>query len=216
MRTISFLVLLVFLPAFALSQSLAEVAKKEKERREQNKRAGKEAIVLTEEALPEEEEAEGEEGEQGAAPRETRSSTRTATGEESSYDDESGDVPTSIPADAPLETRIAMFARMKTDYERQVREIDEQIAKNETRIQALEAEIGATSALGGGGLPVAPQTGTGAATRPMTGQESAALVGEQNRLKAENEGLERKKEQLKSSLLSKGRRAGIPAGHLRF
>ena len=41
------LVLLVLLPGLALSQSLTEVAKKEKERREKNKQEGKEALVIS-------------------------------------------------------------------------------------------------------------------------------------------------------------------------
>ena len=109
-----------------------------------------------------------------------------------------------------------MFAQMKRHYERQVAEIDEEIAKNEARLKQIEAEIGATSALGGAGLPVAPQTGTGTATRPMTGQESASLVGEQNRLQAMNQQLRSRKDQLKVDLQAKGRVGGIPPGYLRF
>jgi hypothetical protein len=50
----------------------------------------------------------------------------------------------------------------------------------------------------------------------MTGQESASLVGEQNRLQEANAGLRARQEELKVNLQAKGRAAGIPAGYLRF
>jgi hypothetical protein len=105
---------------------------------------------------------------------------------------------------------------MKEGYERQVVEIDKSIAENDETIRELDARIAAVSALGGGGLPVAPQTGMGAATTLMTGQETAELVGQQDRLKAINETLRKRKEELKADLQAKGRAAGIPPGQLRF
>jgi hypothetical protein len=50
----------------------------------------------------------------------------------------------------------------------------------------------------------------------MTGQESVALVGEQNQLQEANAGLRARKEELKTNLIAKGRAANIPPGYLRF
>jgi hypothetical protein len=219
MRT-TLLVLLVLVPALAFGQSLAEVAKKEKSRREKNKEEGREVHVISEEdvgAGPAPATTESG-GEQSGAARSTPAPSE-ASSEESLPDGESEEdlnVPAFIPPDAPLPEKLEMFGRMKRQYERQVKEIDEAIAKNDTRLKELEREIASTSALGGAGLPVAPQTGTGAATRPMTGQESVTLVEEQNRLQGANQGLRERKETLKMDLQAKGRAAGIPAGYLRF
>ncbi len=217
-------VLLVLLPGLALSQSLTEVAKKEKERREKNKQEGKEALVISEDQL-----ATQQAGGSGQAQVEggTTGSTRSASGpsrpgsddggdydEESEYMEE--DVPQSIPPDIPLEQRLERFQRMKRYYEQQVREIDNAIAENNQRLRQLQAKIGATSALGGAGLPVAPQTGTGAARAQMTGQESQQLLAEQKKLQTMNGQMEKRKEQLKLDLQTKGRVAGIPPGYLRF
>ena len=70
-------VLLVLLPGLALSQSLTEVAKKEKERREKNKHEGKEALVISEDQL-----ATQQAGGSGQAHVEggTTGSTRSASG----------------------------------------------------------------------------------------------------------------------------------------
>jgi DNA repair ATPase RecN len=126
------------------------------------------------------------------------------------------DVPQTIPADLPMEERLELFEKMKRRYNQQVQEIDQAIAENNERIRQLDAKIGATSALGGAGLPVAPQTGTGAANTQMTGQESQTLVAERDRLTAANDQMSQRKEQLKLDLQTKGRVAGIPAGYLRF
>jgi hypothetical protein len=217
-------VLLLLLPSLALAQSLGDVAKKERERREKNKEQGKSAIEISEEDLypegrPSPEDSSDEapaEGEAAAAtPRAPTGSTAEYTEEELS-EREDGDVPTFIPPDAPLEQRVEIFQRMRRRYESQVREIEDQIAKNEARISELDAQIGATSAAGGAGLPVAPQTGAGVANRQMTGQESETLVAEQNRLRTMNQQLAGQKEKLKYDLQQKGRAAGIPAGYLRF
>ena len=60
----TFLALFLLTPALALGQSLGEVAKKEKSRREKNKQEGKEVQVLTESDLPEK--PEGAPAEAGA------------------------------------------------------------------------------------------------------------------------------------------------------
>ncbi len=222
MRT-TLLLLCILAPTLVLGQSLADVAKKEKNRREKNKQEGKEVQVISESDLSSGSgEAPPEAGtEEGAAATEapyvpslSSSSSEESVPEGGSEEDAS--VPAFIAPDAPLSEKLEVFERMKRQYQRQVQEIDEAIAKNDARLKELEAEIGAASALGGAGLPVAPQTGTGAATRPMTGQESAALVGEQQRLQEANAGLRARKEELKTNVQAKGRAAGIPPGYLRF
>jgi len=218
----TFLALFVLAPALALGQSLAEVAKKEKNRREKNKQEGREAQVISESELgsgSEDAQTESTTEEGGAATSPSYGASSSSSSEQSVPEDESEEeesVPAFIPPDAPLPEKLDMFERMKRQYQRQVQEIDEAIAKNDARLREVEAEIGSASALGGAGLPVAPQAGTGAATRPMTGQESATLVGEQNRLQEANAQLRTRKEELKTNLQSKGRAAGIPAGYLRF
>ena len=216
------LVLLVLLPGLALSQSLNEVAKKEKERREKNKQEGKEALIISEDQLSSEQaqaggsgQVEVEGGSTGsAAPPRPRADEGEEYDEESEYMEE--DVPKSIPPDIPLEQKLEMFQRMRRHYDRQVREIDNAIAENNERLHQLQAKIGATSALGGAGLPVAPQTGTRSANTQMTGQESQQLLAEQNRLQTMNGQMESRKDQLKLDLQTRGRVAGIPPGYLRF
>jgi hypothetical protein len=216
-------VLTLAIPGLLFGQSLAEVAKKEKERREKNKETGKEVHVVSQTELestrPPSQAPSGEGGEAASTP-ETSSSTATAGSSEgvsvSEGSESEGSVPTYIPADAPLAERLAIFDQMKRHYLDQVKEIDKQIAENQARLREIESQIAATSALGGAGLPVAPQAGTGAATKPMTGQESASLVGEQNRLQAMNQTLENRKETLRLDLQARGRSANIPAGYLRF
>jgi len=216
------LALFVLAPTLALGQSLAEVAKKEKNRREKNKQEGREAQVISESELgsgSEDAQTESTTEEGGAATSPSYGASSSSSSEQSVPEDESEEeesVPAFIPPDAPLPEKLDMFERMKRQYQRQVQEIDEAIAKNDARLREVEAEIGSASALGGAGLPVAPQTGTGAATRPMTGQESATLVGEQNRLQEANAQLRTRKEELKTNLQAKGRAAGIPPGYLRF
>jgi len=212
-------VLFVLLPGLALSQSLSDVARKEKERREKNKQEGKEALVISEDQLSP---AAGGSGQVQVEGGSTRSAGPPKPGsdegedldEESEYMEE--DVPQSIPPDLPLEQRLEMFQRMKRHYDQQVREIDKAIAENNERLRQLAAKIGATSALGGAGLPVAPQTGTGTANTQMTGQESQQLLAEQKKLQAMNAQMESRKDQLKLDLQTKGRVGGIPPGYLRF
>ncbi len=218
-------VLLVLLPGLALSQSLTEVAKKEKERREKNKQEGKEALVISEDQLATQPaDGSGQAQVEGG----TTGSTRSASGpsrpasedgeegdEEADYIEEE-DVPKSIPPDIPLEQKLEMFQLMRRYYDQQVSEIDDAIAENNEHRRQLEAKIGAISALGGAGLPVAPQTGTGTANTQMTGQESQQLIAEQERLQTMNAQMESRKDQLKLDLQTKGRVAGIPPGYLRF
>lgn len=225
MRSMLVVLVLTF-PALLFGQSLADVAKKEKERREKNKEAGKQVRVVSEsdlEATRPAEETEVTSESEGEGEGETQSSTATPSASRSSEPvivsenpEDEGAVPKFIPPDLPLAEKLSMFDQMKRHYQNQVQEIDKQIGENEARIREIQNQLAATSALGGAGLPVAPQTGTGAATRPMTGQESASLVGEQNRLETMNQQLQQRKNQLKLDLQAKGRSAGIPAGYLRF
>lgn len=214
-------ILLVLVPGLALSQSLTDAAKREKERREKNKQEGKEALVISEAELS----PQGASGGSGQAQVEggstgTAGPPRVGSDEGDEYDEEAEymeeDVPKSIPPDLPLEQKLEMFQRMKRHYDGQVREIDKAIAENNERLRQLEAKIGATSALGGAGLPVAPQTGTGAVNQQMTGQESQQLIAEQKKLQAMNTQMESRKDGLKLDLQTKGRVAGIPPGYLRF
>jgi hypothetical protein len=211
------LLLLLVLPGLVMGQSLSEVAKREKERREKNKKQGKTVHVISEDDLYPDGRPESGDGEEGDGEGTTtqRSSSRDR-GLELEGIEEGEDLPDSIPPDAPLDQKLKLFEMMKRAYERQVAEIDKSIAENKDRLRELQAEIGATSASGGAGLPVAPQTGTGVANKPMTGQESAGLVAEQNRLQQINQQLEARKGQLKAALQEKGRVAGIPPGYLRF
>ncbi len=216
--------LFVLAPALLLGQSLAEVAKKEKSRREKNKQEGREVQVLSESDLGSGSEAtQTEAGAASAesaaslppAPYGTRESSSSASSEEG-MSEEDANIPAFIPPDAPLPEKLEMYERMKRQYQRQAAEIDEAIAKNDARLKELEAEIGATSAFGGAGLPVAPRTGTGAETQQMTGQESVTLVAEQKQLQDANAGLRARKEELKANVQAKGRAANIPVGYLRF
>jgi hypothetical protein len=222
MRT-TLLVLLLTLPGLCFAQGLGEAAKKEKARREQNKKEGRPVQVIKESDITpapiatESDVTTAAGTSEGARTEEGRSSSSSSSSEVSDSNSEEDErVPDFIPPDLPYAERLDMFERMKRGYERQVAQIDEDIAKNEARLAQIESEIGATSALGGAGLPVAPQTGTGTATRQMTGQESASLVGEQQRLQAMNQQLRSRKEQLKVDLQAKGRVGGIPPGYLRF
>jgi hypothetical protein len=220
-------VLVLTIPGLLFGQSLANVAKKEKERREKNKEDGKAVHVVSEKELlatrPAEQTAVTSDGTDEAA---TTSSSREPSGTETSSEvnvssssegsEDEGSVPTFIPPDLSLPDKLAMFDQMKRHYQRQVQDIDKQIAENQTRLRQIETDIAATSAAGGAGLPVPPQTGSGAETRPMTGQESASLVGEQHRLQQMNQQLQQRKDQLKLDLVARGQSAGIPPGYLRF
>lgn len=225
----SLLAVILLVPTIASGQSLGELAKKEKERREKNKREGKEVRVISEEDLSAMKAAEPVSVEDASSAVTEGPATRprsvSRAGQERSVEeigtlDESGEfpVPTSIPADAPLEQRIRMFELMKADYLRKVQEIDEGIAKNEARIAEIDAEIAQMGTVSGtGGAPVAPQQPTGDnANRLQTGQGAAPLVGEKNRLIALNQQMRQRKDQLKLDLQAKGRVAGLPAAYLRF
>ncbi len=211
------LVLLLLLPGLAFSQSLAEIAKKEKERREKNKQEGRKALVISEDLLSTNQaQADGSGQAQGGGTTGSTRPTRAPRSDDEGAEYVEEDVPKSIPPDIPLEQKLDMFQRMKRHYDQQVREIDNDIAENNESLRQLDAKIGAVSALGGAGLPIAPRTGTGTANTQMTGQESQQLIAEQKRLRTMNAQMEKRKGQLKLDLQTKGRVAGIPPGYLRF
>lgn len=209
------LAILLTLPAAGFSQSLGEVAKKERERREKNKQEGKKVLTFTETEIFGEE-AEGEQGE-GSETAQASAAGRSPGAADSNYtvsEVEAEQAPKSIPADLPLEVKIRMFEQMKAHYQSQVRELDAQIAKNEEKIAELDDQIRKASSSGGAGLPVAPTAQS--SDQLYTGQESETLVAEQNKLKALNERLEARKGQLKANVIAQGRIANLPAGYLRF
>ncbi len=113
------LVLCLLLPTMGFGQSLGELAKKEKERREKNKEEGKEVLVISSDALAPESEpsSETESTPQTATaprssgrtltptgPRRSEEENRQAFEEDSEEDDII--VPTQISVDAPLEDRL--------------------------------------------------------------------------------------------------------------
>ena len=198
------LALLLTLPTLVVGQSLSEVAKKEKERREKNKKQGTTVHVLSEDDLyPGGRPETGDEDGAGGTAGERASSGDGGLDLEDYADGE--DLPDFIPPDAPLPQKLRMFELLKREYERQLQEIDQSIAENRDRLRELQVQINATSAVDGAGtgLPVVPQ--------PATGQESVTLVAEQNRLEQMNQQMEARKGQLKANLQEKGRLAGIPS-----
>lgn len=189
------------------AQSLGEVAKREKKRREEVRKSGKSGRVLSEADL-----IRGEdEAEIPAEPDQTQASSATTSGESEVLMETDITLDSSIPPDAPLPERNRIFDRMKQLYEQEVVNIDVTIRSNELRLTEIEREL---SALGAGGLPVA--TTATQATTPTSGMEFQPLMDERKALGEQNEGLARRKEELKRTLLEKGRRGGIAAGRLRF
>jgi hypothetical protein len=219
----------------AHGQSLGAVAKKERERRKENKEQGRKVLVFTEDELwPDEPEGEGEsesENESEGGMETGGEETMEGSGDSSSgsratgmsggtlpaeYDESmEGEVPDFIPRDLSMADKIQVFQAMKRQYEQQVAQIDKAISDNETKIAELDRKIAEVSASGGAGLPVAP-TGPGANQSQYTGQESETLLAERRKLETLTGNLRRQKEQLRMSLLDKGRTAGIPASYLRF
>lgn len=218
-------VLLAFVSTVA-AQSLGELAKKEKERREKNREAGRKIHVVEQSDL-----AAGEVDDASDEPtagvssgsnlpqRAVSAPPRRAPGSGSSdreeYIEEEEDeedeerAPSAIPLEADLQQRLRDFDLMKRDYDRQIQEIDAKIGANQKRIAEIEQSL---SSVGAGGLPVAPQPDLGARYEG----DFHGLMEEQGRLRQENESLEAQKQTLKRELIEKGRRGGIPASYLRF
>ena len=189
------------------AQSLGEVAKKEKKRREELRKSGKTGRVLSEADL-----IRGEdEAEVSAESDQTQAPSATTGGESQALMETDITLDSSIPPDAPLADRNRIFDRMKQLYEQEVENIDITIRTNEQRLTEIEREL---SALGAGGLPVA--TTATQATTPTSGLDFQPLMDERKTLTEQNEDLTRRKDELKRTLLAKGRRGGIAAGKLRF
>ena len=231
MRLFTVILCCLSLCGLAFGQSLSELAKKEKERREKNRREGKQVQTITESELSEGE-AESEEGSETSASRSNsrrtttnrRSNTSgsiaegtfTVADQPSGGEDDEGDVSEvdEIPKDGELEDKVEAFLLMKRQYQNQAQEIDKKIAENNKRLDELREQIATTSSSGGAGLPTAPQAGN--SSRVITGREIGALTAEQEKLNQENRDLQARKERMRSELLERGRRAGVPAGYLRF
>ena len=146
----------------------------------------------------------------------TQTSAPAAGGsEDASPDDDSADedvpedVPDDVAADASLEEKLRTFESMKVGYFEQVKEIDQEIQKNNGRQAEIQEELVST---GGTGLPTAPQ----ADMTPRNPADIPALRSEQQQLRDQNQALEAQKQRLKDDLIRKGRSAGIPPGYLRF
>jgi hypothetical protein len=203
----------------ASAQSLAELAKKEKERRKKNK--GEESKVITESdlsrvksptfsstAVPssgsprsDSSRAEGI-GPEGSSPEESEVAEAESEGVDVT-------APSTIPSDAPLQDKIALFEQMVKAHRAEIQVIDDQIAKNNARIAEIDQEL---TSVGGTGLPTAPQ----ADRAPRYEGQVLALRTEQQELRQKNSQLEAQKTSKTNALRERGRRAGIPAGYLRF
>ena len=204
---------------FAGAQSLAELAKKEKERRKENKTKGSGTQVITERDLSR---VKSPTFTSTAVPSTASSPTTArpgpegaesaeAEGETEGTESEEVAAPTAIPTDAPLERKISLFEQMVKAYRAEVEKLDEEIAKNNDRIQEIDRQL---ATIGGGGLPVVPAANQIASNTYDPG-EATALQNEQQQLREKNEQLEAQKTSKANELREKGRRAGIPAGYLR-
>jgi hypothetical protein len=204
----------------ASAQSLSEIAKKEKERRKKLKEKGEQVQVITEDELNQvrrepttPSESSPESSSAGTTPP-PRAGSRSAPPSRTTADEAGGarSAPTEIPSNAPLRDKIAIFEQMLAAYRQEVQEIDAEIAKNNTRIEEIQQRL---NTIGAGGLPVAP-TAPQADQSPRYPGEDLGLQAEQQELRRKNQELETTKARKASELRTKGRRAGIPAGYLRF
>ena len=218
---ITLMAIIFLLPWLAFGQSLGELAKKEKERRAQNKQNGKTAITLSQVEISK----NTTEDLNTKEPLDSETPSLhyiDATEEENDLNEGAEntlhDVPDNIPMDAPLETRIQLFQVMKKNYEDTIETIDKAIRLNSQRILQIEDKIRQFSASGAySGAPVSPQMMSGdLAQTQLSGQESRSLDVEKKRLQAINKSMNLRKEQLKLNLQTKGRVANIPASYLRF
>jgi hypothetical protein len=218
-------VLLVLLagPRVLPAQSLTQVAKEEKERRKKIKDSGKQIVVITDKELA------ANQGKIANPSGETSSSEGASSPqstESSGVDDESRPAPgnppvndaaapreestvTEIPSQGSLQEKLSAFEAMKASYASKVKEIDQEIQKNNQRLSEIQDQLVST---GGTGLPTAPQ----ADRAPRNPADVPGLRAEQQQLRDKNQALEAQKQTLKNDILSKARRAGIPPGYLAF
>ena len=216
MKLHSFLIWLVVLSfaGFANAQSLAELAKKEKERRKKNKDS--ESKVITESdlsrvkspafsstAVP----SSSGSASAGASRAEGSPGAEAEAGTEGQRDEVT--TPATIPSDAPLQDKISLFEQMVKAHRAEIQKIDEEIAKNNARIQEIQQQL---ASIGGTGLPTAPR----ADRTPRYEGQTPALRSEQQELRQKNQQLQAQKTSKANALRETGRRAGIPAGYLRF
>ena len=89
---------------------------------------------------------------------------------------------------------------------------NEEIAKNNQRIQEIDQKL---ATIGAGGLPVVPAANQ-IATNTYDPGEAVALQNEQQQLRDKNRQIDALKTSKANELRQIGRRAGIPASYLRF
>jgi hypothetical protein len=206
------------LAGLVMGQSLSEIAKKEKERRKRNEKKAGEVHVITEDELqevrraspPSEESTAEASATSRPSPRSPTTPRPPRTPRQGGDEVSEGGAPTEIPRDADLREKIAVFEQMLAAHRAEVKEIDDEIAKNNARIEEIEREL---STMGAGGLPVAPAVDQ-QVRNPAA--DTVRLRAEQNELRQKNQQLEAQKRRSAEELRQKGRRAGIPAGYLRF
>jgi len=222
-QTLFIWLLVVSFAGFAGAQSLVDLANKEKERRNKNKEKGSEAQVITERDLSR---VKSPMFTSTAVPSTTAARPGSTVGSEGSESSESAEAegeneageseevaaPTAIPNDAPLQQKISLFEQMVKAYRAEVEKIDEEIAKNNDRIQEIDRQL---ATIGGGGLPVVPAANQISSNTYDPG-EAIALQNEQQQLREKTQQLEVQKTSKANDLRQKGRGAGIPAGYLRF
>ena len=220
-RILTGILLLLAAPALLLGQSLSELAKEEKERRKKIKDSGTEVEVITDRELVANQgrianpgasaapaEGVGSAQSSGSTEAAETGEARSSFREEDEIDEQTRPV-TDIPADASLEQKLSLLERMKASYQRQVEELDAEIQENNQRLAEIQEELVAT---GGTGLPTAPQ----ADRTPRNPANIPGLRNEQQELRQRNQALEAQKQSAKEDIISRGRRAGIPASYLNF
>ncbi len=209
-RQILYLFLFLMVPSLAAGQSLTEVAAKEKERRKKNKESGKQVSVITDTELAQTQGRIANPTDEGSTPSSGQGAERTGrrTARRVSEEDED-DEEVTLRGDASLQQKLEAFEAMKASYQEKVKEIDEEIRKNNKRISEIQQALVST---GGTGLPTAPQ----ADMQVRNPADIPAMRQEQAQLREKNQQLEARKKPLKDDLIAKGRRAGIPARYLTF
>jgi hypothetical protein len=198
-------------------QSLAEVARKEKERREKNKADQRQVLIITENDLPQPSAPTSSHDESELPPTapslweanggSSRSAEINQTANSDVIDETSA--PSEISLDAPLEDRLKIFQQMLAAHKVHIQRIDGQIERNKARLIEIEQDLGTLSV--GGLLPVAPR-----ANQQFYPGDIIALATERQQLIEDNEHLQAQKKTMTDELKEKGRRAGIPPGYRRF
>jgi hypothetical protein len=208
------------LPAFLIGQSLSEVAKEEKQRRQKIKDSGQEVVVITDQELASNQgrianpSSSVSNDETGSTPPADSTGDETPRGPSPPIDDsrelsEESQAVTDIPADASLDQKLELLERMKASYQQQVSDIDAEIQKNNQRLAEIQEALVST---GGTGLPTAPQ----ADMSVRNPGDIPGLRSEQEELRQKNQALEAQKQSAKNDVMAKARRAGIPASYLNF